>query len=102
MKKAQGLSLNTIIIAAIVLIVLIVLWAIFTGRMGKFTAGLKKEETAAQEKAKEFEKLAVGLDCRIGGAALGENEAPCECTVAPNKPICDPGEACTAGGCVPG
>lgn len=36
-KKAQGLSLNTIIIAAIVLIVLIVLWAIFTGRMGGFT-----------------------------------------------------------------
>lgn len=35
-KRAQGLSLNTIIIAAIVLIVLIVLWAIFTGRMGGF------------------------------------------------------------------
>jgi len=40
-KKAQGLSLNTIIIAAIVLIVLIVLWAIFTGKMGGFTQGLK-------------------------------------------------------------
>jgi len=41
-KKGQGLSLNTIIIAAIVLIVLVVLWAIFTGRMGGFTAGLKE------------------------------------------------------------
>ena len=40
MKKGQGLSLNTIIIAAIVLIVLIVLWAIFTGRMGTFTKGV--------------------------------------------------------------
>jgi len=39
-RKAQGLSLNTIIIAAIVLIVLIVLWAIFTGRMGGFSLGL--------------------------------------------------------------
>jgi len=39
-KKAQGLSLNTIIVAAIVLIVLIVLWAIFTGKMGGFTQGL--------------------------------------------------------------
>jgi len=39
-KKGQGLSLNTIIVAAIVLIVLIVLWAIFTGRMGGFSLGL--------------------------------------------------------------
>ncbi len=44
MKKAQGLSLNTIIIAAIVLIVLVVLWAIFTGRMGVFTKGVKDIE----------------------------------------------------------
>ena len=43
-KKAQGLSLNTIIIAAIVLIVLVVLWAIFTGRMGVFTKGVKEAE----------------------------------------------------------
>jgi len=39
LKKAQGLSLNVIIVAAIVLIVLIVLWAIFTGKMG----GVSKE-----------------------------------------------------------
>lgn len=44
MKKAQGLSLNTIIIAAIVLIVLVVLWAIFTGRMGGFTRGIAEAE----------------------------------------------------------
>ena len=36
-KKAQGLSLNVIIIAAIALIVLVVLVMIFTGRMGGFT-----------------------------------------------------------------
>ena len=39
-KKAQGLSLNTIIIAAIVLIVLVVLIMVFTGRMGWFHIGL--------------------------------------------------------------
>jgi hypothetical protein len=39
-KRAQGLSLNVIIIAAVVLIVLVVLWSIFTGRMGLFTKGL--------------------------------------------------------------
>ena len=34
MKKAQGLSLNLVIIVAIALIVLVVLIAIFTGRLG--------------------------------------------------------------------
>ncbi len=34
MKKAQGISINTIIIAAIALIVLVILIAIFAGRMG--------------------------------------------------------------------
>jgi len=35
-RKAQGLSVNTIIIAAIALIVLVVLIAVFTGRIGIF------------------------------------------------------------------
>lgn len=39
-KKAQGISINTIIIAAIALIVLVVLVMIFTGRMGMFTKGV--------------------------------------------------------------
>lgn len=50
-KKAQGLSLNTIIIAAIVLIVLVVLWAVFTGRMGVFSKGvtdITRETTCAE------------------------------------------------------
>ncbi|MCK5283538.1 MAG: hypothetical protein KAK00_09110 [Nanoarchaeota archaeon] len=36
MKKAQGISINTIIIAAIALVVLVVLIAVFTGRMSIF------------------------------------------------------------------
>ena len=41
-KKAQGLSLNTIIIAIIVLVVLVVLVMIFTGYFGKiFTPGVQ-------------------------------------------------------------
>ncbi|MDA1196939.1 MAG: hypothetical protein O2779_03180 [Nanoarchaeota archaeon] len=43
-NKGQGLSLNTVIIAAIVLIVLVVLWAIFTGRMGAFNKGLDEQQ----------------------------------------------------------
>jgi len=40
-KKAQGLSINVIIIVAIALIVLVVLIAIFTGRLGSFVGGLE-------------------------------------------------------------
>lgn len=35
-KKAQGMSMNVIIIAAIALLVLVVLSVIFIGRMGQF------------------------------------------------------------------
>lgn len=36
-KKAQGLSINVIIIVAIALIVLVVLVAVFTGNLGSFS-----------------------------------------------------------------
>ena len=39
-KKAQGLSLNTIIIAVLVLIVLVILVLIFSGKMGSFRRGI--------------------------------------------------------------
>ena len=46
-KKAQGLSLNTIIIAIIVLIVLVVLVMIFTGYFGtRFTPAVTQCETS--------------------------------------------------------
>lgn len=36
-KSAQGMSLNTIVIAALVVLVMVILSAIFMGRMGIFT-----------------------------------------------------------------
>ncbi len=42
-KKAQGISVNVIIIAAIALIVLVVLIAVFTGSMGDWIAKLTGE-----------------------------------------------------------
>lgn len=36
-KKAQGMSINVIIIAVLALLVLVVLAFIFTGKIGKFT-----------------------------------------------------------------
>jgi len=45
MKKAQGISINTIIIAAIALIVLVVLIAVFTGRISLWGTGLDQAQT---------------------------------------------------------
>ncbi len=41
-KKAQGLSMTTIVVAALALLVLVVLTLIFTGRMGPFSIGVEK------------------------------------------------------------
>lgn len=46
-KKAQGLSINVIIIVAISLIVLVVLIAVFTGRMGGFVKGVDTSATCS-------------------------------------------------------
>ncbi|MBI2647080.1 hypothetical protein HYW99_01265 [Candidatus Woesearchaeota archaeon] len=48
-KKGQSISINTIIIAAIALAVLVVLFVIFTGRIGIFSKGVG--ETASCENA---------------------------------------------------
>ncbi|MBD3304651.1 hypothetical protein GF343_05935 [Candidatus Woesearchaeota archaeon] len=40
MKKAQGLPITTIIIAALALVVLVILFAIFTGRIAIFGRGV--------------------------------------------------------------
>ena len=45
MRKAQGLSINVIIVAAIALVVLVVLIAIFTGRMSIFGSELSEQNT---------------------------------------------------------
>ena len=39
-NKGQGLSINTIILAALAVVVLVVLIAIFTGRLGMFSSTL--------------------------------------------------------------
>lgn len=43
-RRAQGISINMIIVAAIALIVLVVLVAIFTGRMGDFGRRITGEQ----------------------------------------------------------
>jgi len=47
MRRAQGISVNTIIITAIALIVLVVLIAIFSGKMGIFSKEIS-DQTAGK------------------------------------------------------
>ena len=61
--KGQGMPLNVIIIAAVVLIVLIVLWAIFTGKMGGFTRSVTEQEAASKVEAYRIGALAKGVIC---------------------------------------
>ena len=45
-KKSQSMSINVIIVAAIALAVLVILFAIFTGRMSIFKSNTDKTEAA--------------------------------------------------------
>jgi len=60
-KKGQGLSLTTIIVAAIALIVLVVLVMIFTGRIGIFSDDL--EEISQKE--------LIGMSTKYGNCRPG-------------------------------
>jgi len=62
-KKAQGLSVRTVVIAAIVIIVLVVLWGIFTGKMKFFSKDLESSDNRGQMSAKRLAQQAVGKKC---------------------------------------
>jgi len=62
-KKGQGLPLTTIIIAAVGLIVLVVMVAIFTGKMGKTGAEIDKAQQVSCAEA-----------CVASGFSQGGNE----------------------------
>ena len=62
-KRAQGLSMTTIVVAALALLVLVVLALVFTGRMGNFSTGVKEV-----------------ADCKQACTAAGFNGEPETCT----------------------
>ena len=64
-KKSQGISLTTVVIAALALIVLIVLILIFSGRMGLFQAGVN--ECPPGEQAVPNPNQCSGLPTRVIG-----------------------------------
>ena len=81
-KKAQGLPLNTIIIAALVLIVLVLLVLIFTGRINLFQKGIDTCQGSCSSVA----------DC--GNGVLGYYMGACKDSTGAqpvaNRPYCCP------------
>jgi hypothetical protein len=65
-KKAQGLTLNTIVVAALVLIVLVVLILIFTGQMQQWLESLQGKSTCP----------AVGVVIRFDQSCNDPNAQP--------------------------
>ncbi len=118
-RKAQGLSLNTIIIAIIVLIVLVVIIMVFTGYFGtKFTPGVTSCENSggACQFAIDDGSNGCGFDsfgsqlAKLSGTCsgeqiccskgLGSGEAPVKDSAdcgKEGKAPCSTGQSCAAG-----
>jgi len=77
MKKAQGLSLNTIIIAVLVLIVLVILIILISGRMRDFRKGINACDGTCEistSDCDEDENPVYLINCDDGsGPEEGEN-----------------------------
>ncbi len=80
MRKAQGISINTIVIAAIALIVLIIIIAIFNGTISKIAEGFnqKIDENTKEEGILEgdlFKECSEGeTRCQLGKTHQCENK----------------------------
>lgn len=82
-RKGQGLSLNTVVLAALALIVLIIIVLILTGKIRKTSQGI--DDTS---------KIADASKCEIPGARTCVLYDECETTELYSTPGCDPGTYC--------
>jgi len=81
MKKAQGISINVIIIAVIALIVLVVIAVVFTGRFTIFSRGVKScEEKGGICVSYNKAYISAGATCaeRTDGRTLSLPGTDCE------------------------
>ena len=87
MKKAQGISINTIIIAALGLAVLVVLFLIFTGRIGIFSKGVDESQSCDSicKAAGKSTAQAAGPDKQCG---TGQSYVSGSYASAPNGCCC--------------
>lgn len=65
-RKAEGLSLQTIIIAIISLVVLVVIILILTGKIGRFTESVSRCEGTCEESCELNERIVPGTSCAEG------------------------------------
>lgn len=70
-KKAEGLSLNVIVVAALALLVLVILAIIFVGRIGNFNTESGKCEayggSCVRTSCNGDYQRQVGYDCNLDG-----------------------------------
>ena len=74
-NKSQSISINTIIIAALGLAVLVVLFVVFTGRFGKFGEGVR-ESSLTCEKGGKAVGYSQGFSRSIKDCGSGETPIP--------------------------
>jgi len=81
-RKAQGLSITTIIVAVIALIVLVVLIAVFTGRFGIFSKGLGEigdiTKKCTEQGGSLEESCAIGEDEITSSDSIAESQKCCK------------------------
>jgi len=83
LKKGQGLSLTTIVIAALALLILVVLTVIFAGRMGLFSKGLGNCDSVCVDSAAACEDAGYTIPAFLGrcedssGTVIKENGYCC-------------------------
>ncbi len=83
MKKAQGLSLNMIIIAALALIILIVIVLIFSGKVGTTSKGISDVQSSV-----DMEK------CNIPGVRKCVDSGECMRTLSQYQESCESPQIC--------
>ncbi len=88
-KKGQSISINTIIVAAIALAVLVVLFAIFTGRIGGFTKGVQDTDTCSQK--------CSSLSLRKQPDALSASDCAGQIIAGKYSDVPDPARQCCCG-----
>jgi len=84
-KKAQGLSMNTIIIAVIGLLILVILALVFSGKI-----------TTTREGIEDVEKTADITKCEIPGVRTCTESAKCARELGQYSASCPQGKLCCA------
>ena len=85
MKKAQGLSLQTIVIAALVLIVLVVLVLVFSGKIGETSKGVSDVQSS------------IGVDkCNVPGVRQCIASGSCMRELSQYSSSCPSDQICCA------